>query len=78
MIKRLIPNTLRSKAWQHLYNLRDSSLQVVTGGATTEKLIALTFDDGPTATFTPQVLAALAQQQVPATFFMIGPNAESA
>ena len=72
MIKRLIPNTLRSKAWQHLYNLRDRSLQVVTGGATTEKLIALSFDDGPTATFTPQVLAALAQQQVPATFFMIG------
>jgi peptidoglycan/xylan/chitin deacetylase (PgdA/CDA1 family) len=37
-----------------------------------EKVIALTFDDGPDARYTPQVLAVLQQFQVPATFFMIG------
>ena len=37
--------------------------------------IALTFDDGPTAA-TPAVLEVLAEYQVPATFFMVGRNAE--
>ncbi len=35
---------------------------------------ALTFDDGPHATYTPQILAALATYGVPATFFPIGRN----
>lgn len=34
--------------------------------------IALTFDDGPNAQVTPQVLDILARQQVKATFFIIG------
>lgn len=36
------------------------------------KLVALTFDDGPDNHFTPQVLDALKQAAVPATFFMVG------
>ncbi|MCM6772162.1 polysaccharide deacetylase family protein [Nocardia sp. CDC159] len=36
-----------------------------------EKLVALTIDDGPTER-TPQILAALAAQQVPATFYLVG------
>jgi peptidoglycan/xylan/chitin deacetylase (PgdA/CDA1 family) len=38
-------------------------------------LIALTFDDGPSPQFTPQVLALLEQAQVPATFFVVGREA---
>ncbi len=38
--------------------------------------IALTFDDGPHPDFTPQLLAILRQQQVPATFFVVGEMAE--
>ena len=38
--------------------------------------VVLTFDDGPAAT-TPQVLNALAQECVKATFFLIGHNAET-
>ncbi len=38
---------------------------------TSEKLIALTFDDGP-ALATPKVLAILKQHDVPALFFLIG------
>ncbi|MEV6596990.1 polysaccharide deacetylase family protein [Actinoplanes sp. NPDC051346] len=43
---------------------------------TTEKLVALTFDDGPAPKWTPDVLDALDAAQVPATFFMVGQNLE--
>lgn len=36
------------------------------------KLIALTFDDGPSTPYTEKVLAALKKEKVKATFFMIG------
>src|SRR4051812_3923131 len=35
-------------------------------------VVALTFDDGPNPTYTPQVLGILAQYHVPATFFVLG------
>jgi cellulose synthase/poly-beta-1,6-N-acetylglucosamine synthase-like glycosyltransferase/peptidoglycan/xylan/chitin deacetylase (PgdA/CDA1 family)/uncharacterized membrane protein YeaQ/YmgE (transglycosylase-associated protein family) len=40
-------------------------------------LVALTFDDGPDSTWTPQILAVLARYGVPATFFDIGMNSEA-
>jgi peptidoglycan/xylan/chitin deacetylase (PgdA/CDA1 family) len=36
------------------------------------KLIALTIDDGPTAEWTPKMLAVLARRDVRATFFLVG------
>jgi peptidoglycan/xylan/chitin deacetylase (PgdA/CDA1 family)/GT2 family glycosyltransferase len=36
------------------------------------KTVALTFDDGPDPTWTPQVLAVLAKYHVPGTFFVVG------
>ncbi|MFC8345948.1 bifunctional polysaccharide deacetylase/glycosyltransferase family 2 protein [Streptomyces sp. NPDC057280] len=46
------------------------------GQATTvsvpDKTIALTFDDGPNPTYTPQVLEILEKYDVPATFFVVG------
>lgn len=41
-----------------------------------EKLIALTFDDGPSPTFTGQILDLLAEYQAKGTFFVIGKQAE--
>jgi peptidoglycan-N-acetylglucosamine deacetylase len=38
--------------------------------------VIITFDDGPDATTTPEVLKALADQCVRATFFVIGRNAD--
>jgi chitooligosaccharide deacetylase len=38
---------------------------------------ALTFDDGPDARFTPQVLDLLAERGAVATFFMVGSSAEA-
>lgn len=42
---------------------------------TKKKYIALTFDDGPMAQTTPQVLKTLKEKDVKATFFMLGKNA---
>jgi peptidoglycan/xylan/chitin deacetylase (PgdA/CDA1 family) len=40
------------------------------------RLIALTFDDGPYPVFTPLLLDTLRELHVPATFFLIGRDAE--
>ena len=37
-----------------------------------KKLVALTFDDGPSSATTPALLDLLYQEDVPATFFMLG------
>lgn len=42
---------------------------------TSEKVIALTFDDGPSKRYTDEVLALLAAEQVTATFFVTGMEA---
>ena len=43
---------------------------------TEKKRIALTFDDGPHPIYTPQMLKLLKEEQVPATFFLLGENVE--
>ncbi len=45
---------------------------VIRQGDPKQKLIALTFDDGPHSNFTPRLLALLKQQDIKATFFVIG------
>lgn len=40
--------------------------------STPERVVALTFDDGPTARYTSAVLDALAAQRARATFFVVG------
>ena len=44
-----------------------------TGG----KLVALTFDDGPSSKYTKQLLDGLKTRGVPVTFFMLGENASN-
>lgn len=43
-------------------------------GRRDEKIVALTFDDGPDAAYTAEILDRLGQSGVPATFFLIGSN----
>ncbi|WNC14045.1 polysaccharide deacetylase family protein [Brevibacillus brevis] len=43
---------------------------------TQKKVVALTFDDGPDATYTPKILEVLHQNKVPATFFVLGSQVE--
>jgi peptidoglycan/xylan/chitin deacetylase (PgdA/CDA1 family) len=44
--------------------------------ATDEPKIALTFDDGPHAVSTPQILKLLKRLDIPATFFLVGKHLE--
>ena len=46
--------------------------KVLCSVATTEKRVALTFDDGPNPRHTPQPLDLLARKGIPATFFLVG------
>lgn len=55
------------KAGQHTGNVN-----VWWSRTTTDKVLGLTFDDGPTKQFTNEVLDVLARYDVPATFFLIG------
>jgi peptidoglycan-N-acetylglucosamine deacetylase len=52
-------------------------LQVLCKGTVKEKVVALTFDDGPDPVITPRVLEILEKHQIPATFFVIGRKAKN-
>jgi peptidoglycan/xylan/chitin deacetylase (PgdA/CDA1 family) len=45
-----------------------------TTDCNSQSCIALSFDDGPSAAVTPQILTALEQRHIAATFFLIGKN----
>ncbi|MHB8657745.1 MAG: polysaccharide deacetylase family protein [Solirubrobacteraceae bacterium] len=46
-------------------------MPVVRAGGTRRRLVALTFDDGPSP-YTPQIVSVLARMRTPATFFVVG------
>jgi peptidoglycan-N-acetylglucosamine deacetylase len=48
----------------------------VWGGAPNEKAVALTFDDGPSPVYTPQIMTLLNQYQAHGTFFVLGDRVE--
>lgn len=50
--------------------------EVCYRGPRVEKLVALTFDDGPSLPYTVQILDILDKYDVEATFFLIGQNVE--
>lgn len=50
--------------------------EVCYQGPRAEKLVALTFDDGPNPPYTSQVLDILDKYDIEATFFLIGKNVE--
>jgi peptidoglycan-N-acetylglucosamine deacetylase len=66
---------LRTAGKEFLQNvyLRDRFLWRLPVGS---RKVALTFDDGPDPTFTPQMLDLLARMEVKATFFVIGRHVE--
>jgi len=51
--------------------LRDTSPEVLYSVDITDRIIALTIDDGPDSTTTPQILDILKQYKVRVTFFLI-------
>jgi peptidoglycan/xylan/chitin deacetylase (PgdA/CDA1 family) len=50
----------------------DATRSTVTSTAPAPMTVALTFDDGPDPTWTPQILSILRKHHVPATFFVVG------
>lgn len=60
-----------------LYFLLALSLHVASAQAQ-EKLVSLSFDDGPNTTTTVHMLDVLKKHQVKASFFVIGKNITSA
>lgn len=50
----------------------DFFIDVKCKGKSTERTVALSFDDGPVQDYTPQILDILKQHEVPAAFFCIG------
>lgn len=55
--------------------INTDNCQVYTIGNTEEHKIALTFDDGPHSEKTPGILDILKENEVKATFFIVGENA---
>ena len=49
---------------------------IYRSGNRSSNMVALTFDDGPSAEFTPAILDILKEYNVPATFFMVGVHVE--
>ena len=50
---------------------------VIDSGATNTHAVALTFDDGPSADWTPSILTTLERTRTPATFFAVGASVSS-
>jgi len=46
-------------------------------GKNETKLVALTFDDGPSAKYTPKILEILEKYNAPATFFVVGDRVQA-
>lgn len=63
-----------SQVFGKVYYQGHQSTTIVDGRS--EKLVALTFDDGPNDKYTPQVLDILDNYDVKATFFVVGKNVE--
>ena len=60
--------------WHALHSAQ--ALGVIRGVPTAEKVVALTYDDGPHPTFTAEILRLLDAYGVKATFFLIGNRVE--
>ncbi len=58
------------------YELIPRYYMVDRSGHDSRKRIALTFDDGPDARWTPEILKVLREENAPGTFFIIGDQAQ--
>ena len=62
---------------EEYYDVLPSSYVVKRFGKRTDKKLVLTYDDGPDPLYTRQILDTLAYYHVPATFFLVGIEAEN-
>ena len=72
ILRQAIPRPIRRAGWDGYYYARYGMWKAIAGVQTSEKVVALTFDDGPDPRYTLPILDILARYQVKATFFLIG------
>ncbi len=72
----VIPPPTEQDDFTEQYQTYPTPFVVNHSGATNQKILCLTFDDGPNREYTPRILDILKAHHVPATFFVIGVNAE--
>lgn len=60
----------------YVYNGFGFQADIFRSGSTREKIVAITFDDGPSPLYTPRILDILAEYQVPAAFFLVGDHVQ--
>ena len=65
-------STAKRKARRVVERLADHVIGTTTSVSTEEKVVALTFDDGPSPDSTPRLLEILHHHGAKATFFMVG------
>jgi len=62
---------------EELFDKLPSSYVIKKWGHTSEKKLVLTYDDGPDPVYTKEILDTLAYYHVPASFFLVGIQAEN-
>ena len=72
-----VNNTVQEPLAKATVDNNSSSLILYCSPNRTLKRVALTFDDGPDTYYTPQILEILKQNNVKATFFIVGLQAQS-
>ena len=70
-IRNISNKSIESEVFQNI-SKNDYEDLIIKCGDTNEKLLALTFDDGPDEKFTPQILDILKKYDIKATFYVIG------
>ena len=68
--------TLMGVAYFYVYHGFGAQADIIRKNPNMGKKVVLTFDDGPSRDFTPQILKILAEKKVKATFFMVGAQVE--
>lgn len=68
--------TLFLGSFLYVYHGFGHQPDIYRNGSRSSNMVALTFDDGPSAEFTPAILDILKELEVPATFFMVGRHVE--
>lgn len=72
----LIPNVGASRISDYIYD-DENETDIIVANRSADKMIALTFDDGPHPKYTKEILEILKENKAKATFFVIGKNAQA-
>lgn len=67
---------LLGMAYSYVYKGFGAQADITRSSSAAGNKVVLTFDDGPSRNYTPEILKVLAEKGVPATFFLVGKHVE--